>query len=557
MFKDNNVSFDNVSPNYKLFGTKRIKFKDKNDLIEIANNEKNVDFAKKSNFFFLLVTISFIFFIFFTLFRVSYHNNKNTFSNDKLVVQKRGKIIDRNGEIIATSIETKDLYIDTKKTLDDEELKIKLTKIFNKKDKKFFDKIFSKKQYSLIKTDLSPSDLNQLKKIGDPGIKLHNSKKRIYPQHHIFSHLTGFKTSNLKSKIEKNLDSHLANGENIQLTLDLRIQNIVREELLNSLKDFGAESALSIVMNVNSGEILSMVSLPDFNPNYPESILPLSENNLVTEARYEMGSTLKIFNAAVAFENESSVQNQEFDISDGYQITNEKKIKDAHIKLERISFDEVFTKSSNVGSVKILESVGLESQKEIFEKVGLTKNLEINGLNIVPNKLPRNWDSHSKFISYGYGISISPISMATAFSSLVNGGFKVQPKIYNQKEGIQKEKVLSSRTSKKINKLIQKIVHQGTGKKAFVEGISIGGKTGTSKKVEKGDYSNRKVITSFVGVFPAKKPEYLTFVLFDEPKQNVNKSEENTGGNTAAPTFSRIVKKIAPIINEGNYLRDL
>jgi cell division protein FtsI (penicillin-binding protein 3) len=557
MFKDNNVFFDNVSPNYKSFGTKKIKFKDKNDLIEISNKEKEVSFAKKSNFLFFLVTVSFFSFIFISLLKVSYFNNKNTFYNEKKVVQKRGKILDRNGEIIATSLETKDLYVDTRKTLDEKRLKTQLMKIFDEKGHKFFDKIFAKKQYSLIKTDLSPSDLNELKKIGDPGINFHNSKKRIYPQHNIFSHLTGFMTSNLKSKIEKNLNSKLSKGENILLTVDLRIQNIVREELLNSLKDYDAKSALSIVMNVNNGEILSMVSLPDFNPNYPASILPKTENNLVTEARYEMGSTLKIFNAAIAFENKSAIQEKEFDISDGYQITNEKTITDDHIKLKKLSFDQVFTKSSNVGSVKILESVGLGLQEKFFEKVGLTKNIALEGLNIVSNKLPNNWDSHSKFISYGYGISISPISMVSAFSSLVNGGFKIQPKIYKQKNRSAKERILSAKTSNKINKLITKAIHQGTGKRAYVEGISIGGKTGTSKKVEMGNYSEEKVITSFVGVFPAKDPEHLTFVLFDEPKKNINGLSENTGGNTAAPTFSKIVKKIAPIINEDNYLRNL
>ena len=193
----------------------------------------------------------------------------------------------------------------------------------------------------------------------------HNSTKRIYLQHNLFSHLTGFKSSELKSKIEKNLDDKLKNGNDINLTLDLRIQHKVHEELTKSLRLYNASSAVAIVMDVNNGEIISLVSLPDFNPNHPEDIKAFSENNLAFEARYEMGSTLKIFNAALVYENNSQLQ-KKFTIDSGYQITSEKLIKDEHIK-KNLTFDEVFTKSSNVGSIKILESIGIEKQNLCLE----------------------------------------------------------------------------------------------------------------------------------------------------------------------------------------------
>ena len=431
-----------------------------------------------------------------------------------------------------------------------------LSEIFEDKDSAFFERIFNKEQYSLIKKDISPTELNKLKSVGDPAIKLHESKKRVYPQHNIFSNLIGLKTNELVSKIEKNMNEELIKGKNLKLTVDLRIQNIVREELYKSLIEYKAKAALAVVMNVKSGEIFSMVSLPDFNPNYPKSILPKTENNLNAEARYEMGSTLKIFNAAMVYESESEIQFNEFEISNGYQITNEKHILDDHIDEKILNFDDVFVKSSNIGSVKILESLGPNKQKQFFKKVGLTEKLHIKGLNVVSNKLPINWESHSKFISYGYGLSLSPISLITAFSSLVNGGYKIQPSIIKTRINQKEVKVFSSETSKKINELIHKIVMNGTGKKAQVKGLLIGGKTGTSKKVEKGNYSEEKKITSFIGIFPAKSPEFLTFVLFDEPQKNVTNSKETTGGNTAAPTFSKIVKKISPIITQDNYSRN-
>ena len=553
MFKNSDLNFDNIKPNSKPFSTKKIKFSDKYDLIENAEKEKNINFSKKSNFFIFLFTVSFISFVSFNLFKISLKDFKNSSASDSLLVKKRGKILDKNNEIVAMSLETKDLYIDIKNSLNKSLLKENLIDIFRNKSPIFFEKIFSKNQYTLIEKNLSPTDINKLKMLGDPAIKMHKSNKRVYPQHNLFSHVTGLKTSYLSSKLEKNLDYKLSQGHDIELTLDIRVQDIVREELEKSLIEYQAKSALAITMNVKDGSIISMVSLPDFNPNYPEKILPNTENNLSTEARYEMGSTLKIFNAAIAYELNSALENKKFNISKGLQITNDKKIKDDHIKQEILNFDDVFIKSSNIGSVMILDSIGHQSQENFYELVGLKDEVEIKGLKTVSNKLPEKWESHSKFISYGYGISVSPISLVTAFCSLVNGGYKIYPTLFKSEKNKERKKILSSNTSNKINKLIQKIVSEGTGKHALVNGISVGGKTGTSKKAEMGSYSEKKVITSFIGVFPSEKPKFLTFVLFDEPKSNINKTRENTGGNTAAPTFSKILKKISPIIDNDQY----
>ena len=268
-----------------------------------------------------------------------------------------------------------------------------------------------------------------------------------------------------------------------------------------------------------------------------------------------MGSTLKIFNAALVYENNSQLHKKKFTIDSGYQITSEKLIKDEHIKKKNLTFDEVFTKSSNVGSIKILESIGIEKQKSLFKKLGINDQISLYGLNVVKNRLPKNWDSQaSKFISYGYGISISPISLVSAYASLVNGGFKIQPKIHRS-SNFKKERIFKESTSKKINFLLNEVVQNGTGKNADVEGISVGGKTGTSKKLENGNYSENKVITSFIGAFPINSPKYLALILFDEPRRNKSESLENFGGNTAAPTFSRVIKKIAPILNRSNYIK--
>ena len=552
MDNSKDIFYENVIP-VKKEKTVNVKFKDSNDIILEERKKKLISSANnKNNLFFYIVSSFYIFII------ISLHNiffiKDNLNITKKQRISDRGKILDRNGEIIATNIKTKDLYLDTRKILDSTDLKKKLKEIFPQKNN-YFNKVFKKDQYIRIKQHLTSQEINSLRKIGDPAIKFHNSEKRIYLHHNLFSHITGFKSSEIKSKVERNFNQILENGKDVKLSVDLRVQTIVYDELLRSLEKFDANSAVTIVMDVNNGEIISMVSLPDFNPNHPEDIKAFTENNLATEARYEMGSTLKIFNAALAFENNMQLEEKQFLINEGYQITYDKLIEDKHIKDKIINFDDIFTKSSNVGSIQLIESIGIEKQKDFFIKMDFHKDLKINGLSTVKNKLPSDWnDLASKFISYGYGISISPISLVSVYCSLVNGGFKINPKIHITDKS-NKEKVLKSLTSQKVNNLLRKIVESGTGKNAKVNGLTVGGKTGTSRKLENGEYSEKKVITSFIGTFPINKPKYIAFVLFDEPRRNTEEFLENFGGNTAAPTFSRIVRKVSPILNKNNYLK--
>ena len=552
MDKSKDIFYENVIP-VKKEKTVNVKFKDSNDIILEERKKKLISSANnKNNLFFYIVSSFYIFII------ISLHNiffiKDNLNITKKQRISDRGKILDRNGEIIATNIKTKDLYLDTRKILDSTDLKKKLKEIFPQKNN-YFDKVFKKDQYIRIKQHLTSQEINSLRKIGDPAIKFHNSEKRIYLHHNLFSHITGFKSSEIKSKVERNFNQILENGKDVKLSVDLRVQTIVYDELLRSLEKFDANSAVTIVMDVNNGEIISMVSLPDFNPNHPEDIKAFTENNLATEARYEMGSTLKIFNAALAFEHSMQLEEKQFLINEGYQITYDKLIEDKHIKDKIINFDDIFTKSSNVGSIQLIESIGIEKQKDFFIKMDFHNDLKINGLSTVKNKLPSDWnDLASKFISYGYGISISPISLVSVYCSLVNGGFKINPKIHITDKS-NKEKVLKSLTSQKVNNLLRKIVESGTGKNAKVNGLTVGGKTGTSRKLENGEYSEKKVITSFIGTFPINKPKYIAFVLFDEPRRNTKEFLENFGGNTAAPTFSRIVRKVSPILNKNNYLK--
>ncbi len=551
--KNKNLIFDNISPKQILNGNKEsILFLDQGNIIE--SNKTNIALQKGKNklfiiFFFLL---SSFFFITFTLFKLSVTSEKINISKNNLNIS-RGKIIDRNEKIISASIPTLDLYIDGKRIINDKKTIENLKQIFFKKKDDFFSDIIKKKQYKLVSKHLSEFEENEVRKLGEPGLIFHNSTRRIYPQDNLFSNVTGFmsKFGIAQSKLEKFYDEELKNGLDIKLTLDLKIQNIIYEELTKSENIFSSKGSLGLLINVTNGEIISMVSKPDYNPNHPITIKPFSENNLITDARFEMGSILKIYNAAMAFENKSVKEDELYDVSEDYELTKTYKVTDSTKFLEPINFEKIFTHSSNIGSIKIYETIGKDKQKFFFKNIGLSKHTKIEGLSTIDNKLPNDeqWNEViSKSISYGYGLSITPLSLVTTFSSLVNGGFKIKPKII-ESDNIMKERIISGQTSQKIGDLLKKVVENGTGEKAKVKNLGIGGKTGTAKKSNKiGGYHKNKVITSFLGVFPINKPKYLLLILFDEPQKGSN-SLIPYGSNTAAPVFSRIVNKIAPILN--------
>ena len=551
--KNKNLIFDNISPKQILNGNKEsILFLDQGNIIE--SNKTNIALQKGKNklfiiFFFLL---SSFFFITFTLFKLSVTSEKINISKNNLNIS-RGKIIDRNEKIISASIPTLDLYIDGKRIINDKKTIENLKQIFFKKKDDFFSDIIKKKQYKLVSKHLSEFEENEVRKLGEPGLIFHNSTRRIYPQDNLFSNVTGFmsKFGIAQSKLEKFYDEELKNGLDIKLTLDLKIQNIIYEELTKSENIFSSKGSLGLLINVTNGEIISMGSKPDYNPNHPITIKPFSENNLITDARFEMGSILKIYNAAMAFENKSVKEDELYDVSEDYELTKTYKVTDSTKFLEPINFEKIFTHSSNIGSIKIYETIGKDKQKFFFKNIGLSKHTKIEGLSTIDNKLPNDeqWNEViSKSISYGYGLSITPLSLVTTFSSLVNGGFKIKPKII-ESDNIMKERIISGQTSQKIGDLLKKVVENGTGEKAKVKNLGIGGKTGTAKKSNKiGGYHKNKVITSFLGVFPINKPKYLLLILFDEPQKGSN-SLIPYGSNTAAPVFSRIVNKIAPILN--------
>ena len=549
MTSNKKFKFDNIIP--KTIDTNKVSevlIHHEDDIINNFGIDQKIKLAKKKLLVLSAGFLSTIFLIVSIMF---------TYSNKDLALVKktkndfdisRGKILDRNEKIISASIPSKDLYLDPRKIIKKEKMFVELKLVFPSISEKKLKKIISKKRYTLLKKQITKADEINILKIGEPGLIFETTEKRIYPQKNIFSQITGFLSNyNIaQSKLEKNYDFLLSKGKDLKLTLDLKVQNIVHEEIKKGMYKYNAKSAAGLVMNVNNGEILSIVSLPDFDPNQPKKIKPFSENNLITSARYEMGSTLKTFNIAMAIKSNPEIKDMLFDVSEPYEISKNFKVKDIEKFNEPININTILSKSSNIGSIKIFEYVGLDKQKEFFRLIGLKSHTEIKGLNTIQNKFPDYWnESVGKSLSFGYGASITPISLASTFATLVNGGFKVLPTIVKQDDH-GKEKLIKKELSDEICKLLSDVVNFGSGKMASVKYLKIGGKTSTAEKNFSGKYTD-KLVTSFIGVYPIDKPKYLTFILFDEPK--VFKNDVKVyGGNTAAPVFSKIVSRISPIL---------
>ena len=553
MNDNSEILYDNIVP--RKFDTKnngkKIYLRDEQQIISNSLIKGIIKSSKNKLLFIIIIIFSITFFALYKAFMYSI-KDLNIIKINQDLKQNRGLIVDRQENIISASIPAKDLYFDPRKFINPENSISKLKKIFPGRDFSNFKTI---KNYRLIKKYISRSEEIEIKKIGEPGLVIEKTSRRVYPQNNLFSHITGFlsKHGEAQSKVEKNFDDYLSKGHDLKLTLDLKVQNILHEELYKGMKEFRSKSAAGIVIDVNNGEILSLVSLPDYNPNYPGMIQPYTENNLITAARYEMGSTLKTFTVAAAIHSDIDVNETFFDIAEPYYIA-KKEIKDL-VKFDiPQNISQIFINSSNIGSIKLFEYTGLENQKNFYELVGLRETLKVKGLRSINNKFPISWDENSgKSLSFGYGASITPISLVRSFSTLVNGGYKINPTIIETKD-LSKTKILNGELSDKLNKLLFDVVELGTGGKAKVQKVQIGGKTGTARKIKDGIYS-KDVITSFVGVFPIPKPKYLVFILFDEPRSG-NPNHNFYGGNTAAPIFSKVVSRIYPILDSSQMLKN-
>lgn len=470
---------------------------------------------------------------------------------------KRAEIIDRNGNLLAVNLSSSSVYANPKVIPNPKEAAVKLKSVLSEfETKELESKLKSNKSFVWIKRNITPKEHQEINDLGIPGVYFETNERRAYPNGELFAHVLGYVglDGTGLAGAEKYFDDYLKYYGNeqpkpLQLSLDIAVQGIVHEELARTIKDFNAKGAAGIVQDVQTGEILAMVNLPDFNPHNPGSATPDQLFNKCTLGAYEPGSLFKAFTVAMALENKSTSLSDVYDTSSAIKYARF-NINDYRGKGGHQSVPEILMNSSNIGTAQIALELGKENHYKYLKSFGLLSPLEIE----LPEKAlpayPRleNWSDLSTItISYGHGISVTPTHIVGVMSALVNGGVMPKTTILKSENGEPKEvkQIITESTSEKMRKLLRLVVTNGSGKKANLEGLFVGGKTGTSNKLENGRYAQNLRLSSFMSAFPLHKPRFTILVMVDEPKGNKESFGFATGGWVSTPAASRIILRLA------------
>lgn len=484
-----------------------------------------------------------------------------TAAADAALQTGRADIIDRNGMLVATSLRTPSLYADPSEVLDANRAARRLTTVLTDLPVAEIEaKLRANRRFVWLKRSLTPHEQYKVNALGIPGLHFMDEWKRIYPQSSLMAHVVGFTDIDDRgiSGIERSFDEVLRDGrEPLRLSVDLRIQHIVRQELARQIGLFEAIGGTGIVLDVNTGETVAMVSLPDFDPNVAGEMSPDQRFNRATLGVYEMGSTFKIFNTAMALDAGTVT------LRDGYDATKPIRIarftiNDFHGEHRWLSVPEIFKYSSNIGSVKMAMDVGTERQQAFMARMGMLKPMSLElperGYPLVPSP----WRPiNTMTISFGHGLSVSPMHLASGVATVVNGGIKRPTTLLKTTGRVLGEEVLKPATSKAMRQLMRLVVVDGTGRNADAKGYLVGGKTGTAEKVggSRG-YARKSLLSSFVAAFPVNDPKYVVLIMVDEPKGQKFSNGYATGGWVAAPAVKRIVERAAPLLGVAPIIMD-
>jgi cell division protein FtsI (penicillin-binding protein 3) len=466
----------------------------------------------------------------------------------------RADIVDRNGVLLATTLAVPSLYANPKLIKDPEGVAQKLAAILpDVEESEIAAKLASDHSFVWIKRQLTPSQELEVNRLGIPGLQFQTEGRRVYPKGSLTSHVVGFDDLDGKglAGIERGFDDILRHrSEPVELSIDVRVQYILRDEIARQVAEFSAIGGMGIVMDVNTGEVVAMVSLPDFDPNTPGSANDQTIFNRVTLGTYEMGSTFKIFNTAMALDDGVSTMSSSYDATNPIRIGHF-VIHDDHPQRRWLSVPEIFEYSSNIGSAKMAIEAGTDRQRDFLGRLGLLKAPTFELREIGAPLVPSPWRPiNTMTVAFGQGISVSQLQMATAVSAVVNGGVLRRATLIKRPAGYlpSGQQVLSLRTSEEMRKLLRLVVEHGTGKFANAPGYLVGGKTGTAEKVAGGRYEKHGLLSSFVGVFPITDPRYLVMISIDEPHGTRESHGYATGGWTAAPAVARVVERMAPLM---------
>ncbi len=466
--------------------------------------------------------------------------------------RERADIVDRNGVVLATTLTTASLYADPKQIIDADAAAQKLARILPELDiDETAERLKADRRFVWLQRNLTPRQQVSVNRLGIPGIHFQRDQRRVYPHGRLASHVLGFAgvDNHGLAGAERFFDSQLQRAEgagtDLQLSLDIRAQHILYEELSAAVKEQKALGGSGLIMDVENGEVLAMVSLPDFDPNRANRASALGLFNRNTLGVYEMGSTFKIFTTAMALEFGAADLDDIYDVARPIRVARH-TISDLHSSGRPLSVSDIFIKSSNIGAVHLAMAVGGAAQREFLTRLGMFAKPALELPEIGFPLQPRRWrEINTMTVAFGHGVAVSPVQLATAVGAVANGGTLYQPTVLKRRddEPVSAQRVLSGTTSEKMRGLMRQVVTKGTGRRAAVPGYEIGGKTGTAEKSGRRGYNRRKLLSSFVGVFPVANPRYVVLVLIDEPKGVGGNSRRATGGWVAAPVVGQVVRR--------------
>ncbi len=483
----------------------------------------------------------------------------------------RADIVDRRGRIMATNLTTHALYAQPPIMIDPARSAEKLAEIFPDLDADALKRRFTDgRKFLWIKRTISPEEQQAVHDIGDPGLLFGPRQMRLYPNGALAAHVlggAGFGREGVRSAeiegragLEKALDDTLRDPtrfEPVRLSLDLAVQDAIERVLDGGMKLMNAKAGSAILMDVHSGEVIALASLPDFDPNNRPR--PLTEGdagdsplfNRAVQGVYELGSTFKIFTAAQAIEEGTAHASTMVDTK-GPLTWGRFKIRDFRNYGPALSVEDVIVKSSNIGTARLALGLGAERQQDFLGDLGFFKPtpVEIIEARGAQPLLPPRWSEISTMtISYGHGLSASPMHLAAAYSSLVNGGLVVEPTLLADQPAAPRERIISEETSAIVRDMLRKVVVRGTASLGEVEGYAVGGKTGTADKPKPtGGYYDDRVIATFASVFPSDDPAYVLIVTLDEPVDTTGEEARRTAGWTAVPVAAEIIRRAAPLL---------
>ncbi|QGX97932.1 penicillin-binding protein 2 [Roseovarius faecimaris] len=490
------------------------------------------------------------------------------------IYAQRADIVDRKGRILATNLETHSLYAQPQQMIEPVRTAKALVKIFpDLKEERLIKDFTGKRKFLWIKKKISPEQKQAVHEIGEPGLLFGPREMRLYPNGTLAAHVLGGASFGREgvhaaevigvAGIEKFYDERLRNPAEghkpLELSLDLTIQAAIERVLYGGMRIMNAKGAAAVLMDVHTGEVISIASLPTFDPN--DRPRPPTEGNpsdsplfnRAVQGVYELGSTFKIFAAAQALElglvNAETIIDTSGPMKVGGHTIGEFDRKN----YGKISVSEIIVKSSNRGTGRMALQIGPKRQKEFLETLGF---FEPTGLEIVESKggkplLPQRWtDLSTVTISYGHGLSSSPLHLAAGYAAIANGGTRIRPTLLKQDGPQNGERVMSPATAREARTMLRKVVTEGTASMGDVPGYAVGGKTGTADKPKErgGGYYKDKTITTFASIFPAHKPEYVLIVTLDEPVETSGSKPRRTAGWTAVPVASEITRRVAPLL---------